>query len=732
MKKKLLGFMLVMVTIFSIFYTSTQPVSAAPTCYQQGDSRWGGIYYGKWNLAESGCGILSMVNAVNYLTGNFMHPTELAAWGYNNKSYNGIYGQGTVRAMLYADVTAAFGKKYGFKVTNLTYGTVTNATLINHLSNGGAAVVHVPNHFMALCGYNTATGQYLVYDSAAAPKRNTSVYGSWLTAAQLNANSLTKIDWFCLVSKNGTGTVSNNNNTGSNTNTNATATYKVTASVAAGQGSVHFGNNITSATVKAGTTINYQTTPASGYKVSKILVGGTAQTIKNNGGDAVYQFTMPKGNCGVVVTFTKTTAATPSNVYKVSASVAGGSGTVHFGNGITSANVAPGTLINYQTTPASGYKVSKILVGGTAQAIKNNGGDAVYQFTMPKGDCGVVVTFSKVQTAVQTYTVSASVTSGYGSVHFGNNVKSAKVAAGTVINFQTTPSAGYKVSEILIDGTVCKVRNNGGDCVYQFTMPAEDCKVAVTFKKVATSSKAYQVTTKVAGGSGTVHFGKNVKTTKVAAGTVVNFQATPAAGYKISKIVIGGTTWTIKDNGADAVYQFVMPAKDCTVSVTFSKITVSSKAYTVSAAVIGGSGSVHFGKNVTSAKVAAGTIVNFQATPASGYRVSQILVGGKAWTVVNNGKDAVYQFAMPAKACKVEVIFAKASTTYTVKCGTFGVQSNAISYANKIAAKGFQVSVVKINNSYVVCVGTYTSTASANKYVSKLKAAGYDAYVSKL
>ncbi|MBQ8164390.1 MAG: SPOR domain-containing protein [Clostridia bacterium] len=620
MKKRVLSFILVLATLIGVLGTASITSMAAPTCYQQGDARWGGIYYGKWNLAESGCGILSAVNAINYLTGNFMHPTELAAWAHANNHYNGSYGQGAVRNTLYANITGAFGTKYGFKVTNLTWGTVTNATLVNHLKNGGTAIVHVPNHFMALCGYNASTGQYLVYDSAANPaKRNTSVSGSWLTAAQLNSIAATTIDWFCLVHRNGTGTVSS-----------TTTLYTASASVASGSGSVHFGNNVTSAKVAAGTVINYQTTPAAGYKVSKILVGGTAQTIKNSGGDAVYQFTMPAGNCAVKVTFTKiTTTAT----YTVSASVASGSGSVHFGNNVTSAKVAAGTLINFQTTPSSGYAVSKIVVGGTTQTIKNNGGNAVYQFTMPAGNCAVSVTFSKV---AATYTASASVASGSGKVHFGNNVTSANVAAGTVINFQTTPSSGYKVSKILVGGTAWTIKNNGGDAVYQFTMPEGNCGVVVTFTKIVTTSNLYTVYSSVSCGSGSVHFGNNVTSAQVTSGTVINFQTTPAAGYKVSQILVGGTAWTIKNNGGDAVYQFTMPEGNCGVVVTFT--------------------------STTTYKVRCGT-----------------------FSVKANATNLVNQLS----AAGFSSYIATVNGQYVVYAGTFSVKANATNFVTQLNAAGF-------------------------------------------
>ena len=621
--KKIISFILVLATIVGVLGMSSLTSMAAPTNYQQGDPKWGGIYYGKWNLAESGCGILSTVNAVNYLTGNFIHPTEIAAWAHANNHYNGSYGQGTMRNTLYANVTAAFGTKYGFKVTNLTWGNVTNATLVNHLANGGTAIVHVPNHFMALCGYNRSTGQYLVYDSSANPTtRGTSLAGAWLTAAQLNSRAGTTIDWFCLVHRTGTATVKP-----------AVTLYTVTASVAGGSGKVHFGNNVTSAKVAAGTVVNYQVTPAAGYKVSKILVYGTSQTIKNNGGDAVYQFTMEKANAAVQVTFSKISTAAAAKLYTVTAKVNSGSGKVHFGNNITSAQVTAGTVINYQATPAAGYKVTKIAVGGTTQTIKNNGGDAVYQFTMPAGNCTVSVTFSKLAT---TYTVSSSVASGSGKVHFGNNVTSAQVTAGTVINYQVTPSSGYKATKILVGGTAQTIKNNGGNAVYQFTMPAGNCAVKVTFSKIVTSTKLYTVSSSVASGSGKVHFGNNVTSAQVTSGTVINFQTTPASGYKVSQILVGGTAWTIKNNGGDAVYQFTMPEGNCGVVVTF----VSTTTY----------------------KVRCGT-----------------------FSVKANATALVNQLAAAGFNAYVGTV----SGQYVVYAGTFSVKANATAYVNQLNAAGF-------------------------------------------
>ena len=172
-------------------------------------------------------------------------------------------------------------------------------------------------------------------------------------------------------------------------------------------------------------------------------------------------------------------ASTGPTIFSLQATVSGGNGVVHFGNNVTSAQVAAGTLINFGTTPADGYKVSKILINGVETAVNNGGADCVYQFIMPAANTVVSVTFEKAL-----YTVTAKVSSGNGVVHFGNNVTSAQVAAGTLINFGTTPADGYKVSKIIINNVETAVLNGGAEYVYQFTMPAANTVVSVEFEKI--------------------------------------------------------------------------------------------------------------------------------------------------------------------------------------------------------------------------------------------------------
>ncbi|MEE1314898.1 MAG: hypothetical protein UHS49_03925 [Faecalimonas sp.] len=53
-----------------------------------------------------------------------------------------------------------------------------------------------------------------------------------------------------------------------------------------------------------------------------------------------------------------------TQTYSLTASVAEGQGTVHFGSGETSSQILPGTTVNVQVTPAANYAVSQVLIGG--------------------------------------------------------------------------------------------------------------------------------------------------------------------------------------------------------------------------------------------------------------------------------------------------------------------------------------------------------------------------------
>ncbi len=197
---------LIISLLISMISVCAVKANADVVAYSQYDNRWRGWVYGGGNIGDTGCGILSTTNAINYLcglndVGGFID--ELATWAHNRGAFNpGSSDDGTYRLDLYPYLEDAFGAKYGFKVDEGSiWGNARSETLKNHLANGGVSVAHVAGHFICLAGYNSNENTFLVLDSAPSYNRGTPYGVAWLSEADLTGNySQMIVDWFCLIS----------------------------------------------------------------------------------------------------------------------------------------------------------------------------------------------------------------------------------------------------------------------------------------------------------------------------------------------------------------------------------------------------------------------------------------------------------------------------------------------------------------------------------------------------
>ncbi len=135
-------------------------------------------------LGDTGCGIYSTVNLVEYFTGNYINPKELGDWAYNNYGFN-RYSGGIDGSVYFKKLRASsYPTTYGFTVESdtLTWSDGSNTTLQNHVAKAnGGAVILVEGHYIAVVDYDSATDKYLVLDSAANPtKRGTNATPTWV------------------------------------------------------------------------------------------------------------------------------------------------------------------------------------------------------------------------------------------------------------------------------------------------------------------------------------------------------------------------------------------------------------------------------------------------------------------------------------------------------------------------------------------------------------------------
>ena len=143
--------------------------------FRQGDMRWGTHPYGYANAAatipatisSSGCGLLSLVNAVYYMTGNFIEPVKLADWAWAHGFR--MNGAGTVHS-LYQAYAHAYGSAYGFRFA----GTASSLISIRQfLAGNGTAIISTDHHLMCVADYDSRKNRYLLLDSAPSPFRGT-------------------------------------------------------------------------------------------------------------------------------------------------------------------------------------------------------------------------------------------------------------------------------------------------------------------------------------------------------------------------------------------------------------------------------------------------------------------------------------------------------------------------------------------------------------------------------
>lgn len=208
--KKYLSVLLVLVMLMSAVPIGMVSVDAAEiTIYQQTDPKWKNYSYGSGGtspntIGNKGCGILATVNAVNYLTGNFINPKKFADWAMKAGEYcNGVGSYFSIAK----DSVKEFGSDYEYKLSeyydiasNVKTTSVTCSCgsknsgfpknksdmekvwnkLVSHLKDGETCVTLVPHHFIAIVDYDSQKDKVLVFDSAVKTGRgtSTSVYSS--------------------------------------------------------------------------------------------------------------------------------------------------------------------------------------------------------------------------------------------------------------------------------------------------------------------------------------------------------------------------------------------------------------------------------------------------------------------------------------------------------------------------------------------------------------------------
>ncbi len=358
---------------------------------------------------------------------------------------------------------------------------------------------------------------------------------------------------------------------------NIGSTFTVTATAGAGGGISPSGAQ----TLNAGSSQSFTITPSTGYHIADVLVDGSSV-----GAVTSYQFTSLGANHTIAASF----AADQVVTYTVTATAGAGGGISPSGAQTLNA----GSSASFAITPNSGYHIADVLVDGSSvEAVTS------YEFDNLGADHTIAASF-----AVNTFTVTATAGSGGGISPSGAQTMN----AGSSQSFTITPSTGYHIADVLVDGS-----SVGAVTSYEFDNLGADHTIAASF--AADPVVTYTVTATAGSGGGISPSG--VQTLN--AGSSQSFTITPNSGYHIADVLVDGSS-------VEAVtsYEFDNLSADHTIAASFAADPVVTYTVTASAGA---------GGNISPAgaqTLNAGSSQSFTITANTGYHIADVLVDGSS------------------------------------------------------------------------------------------------------
>ena len=241
-------------------------------------------------------------------------------------------------------------------------------------------------------------------------------------------------------------------------------------------------------------------------------------------------------------------------------------------NGVNVSKAAAGSKVVVNGNSNTSYALKSITVTRSDSSSKTT-----YQgnsFTMPA--CGVRI---KCNYDIAYAIIKDPSANGTYNV-FVNGVSANYALAGDKITFSTAPNSGFVVSKVEYKDGSWKTVSKNYDGVYEFTMPAADTEVKVTFS----AQTYYKLTWNNTVFNGSFVVKTNdlvlVNDSSVAEGETITVICSPAATYAAGVSALGLSTNTqqkVTQNGN--TFTFKMPAENTQITASF----YNNKAYSIKA-----------------------------------------------------------------------------------------------------------------------------------------------------
>lgn len=251
--------------------------------------------------------------------------------------------------------------------------------------------------------------------------------------------------------------------------------------------------------------------------------------------------------------------------------------------------------------------------------------DGVYVIVTSSDDTVTIATSEQNSTITVSTLENASLSITDSAYITENEDGTYTAGVGAEVTFTVTPSEGYTVTSVTVNGTTLEADDNGS---YSFTISADtqEYTLAATVAQISTLTvKATNATVTVTESDSVTDNGDG--TYIVLTGSSVTFTITPISGYAVTKVA-----QTTDDGDADIAanedgsYTITVGA-DVTVTVTAAAkrtVTVSSDNATLS---ITSDNAAADEEQTGVYTVAQGETLTFTVEPDSGYSISAVTVG---------------------------------------------------------------------------------------------------------
>ena len=451
-------------------------------------------------------------------------------------------------------------------------------------------------------------------------------------------------------------------------------TYTIT--VEAGEnGNVYYNDALVSApiVVTEGATPEFEITPETGYQIDVLTVGGnTVELTEQQLGGFTYTFDPVMADITLTVTF----KAIPVTSYTITAT-AGENGTINPEGEVT---VTAGENKEFTITPAEGYRIATLVVDAETEGetdVTENvvAGDGVFFYTFENVTANHTIHATFEQIPTYTITVEAGEN---GNVYYNDALVSAPIVVteGATPEFEITPETGYQIDVLTVGGnTVELTEQQLGGFTYTFDPVMADITLTVTFKAIPVTS--YTITA-TAGENGTINPEGEVTVT---AGENKEFTITPAEGYRIATLVVdaeteGETDVTENVVAGDGVffYTFTNVTANHTIHASFEAIPT----YTITVEA-GENGNVYYNDALVSDPIVVteGATPEFEITPATGYQIDVLTVGGNTVELTEQQLGGFTYTFDPVRAdITLAVTFTFVNSADMIEAGSLSIYPN--------------------------------------------------------